>query len=954
MQPIRFIWPLMLCCSAACSSKDHLHNFLYDAGNGHAAEENYKPVGPVDGYTAAKSFGWIHAPARSFDSANQKLPQLLLHHGVLSPDSMVFRADLPDGDYFMSLTLGKPGEDMLKMLVYVNGEMMPDTICTPWFRLSYKTLCKRIRVSNQKAEIKIVSLTAAGSGLYSLAFRPVAANRLKPEFTSALEEDTAAVSRFAASLAQKLAADPENTALINQLDNTHKYLLACYYYDGGGWSWAVKKTGLSLIYRMYAAADLLEQIIPDKADPLYDKSLYLLAKIYYWLNEEDDNLYHSTKFSSYFKELEKKFPDNQLIKMYLGEKIADPPGFDTSSAGNAPQWAVYQHEAMKRMLKVIDWWVHQKQTANGEMGGKYGDDVELLRWWLPAILGADDSTARAGYKRLADGIWNSDQLEKGFAKRMDDVEHSAELFRDTHPAMMLMDYGDPEYVERCMISMQHFRDLWTGITPLGHLHFKSYYLSATAALSQPPYDVDVALNARPLLPGLWAAWYNKNPFIIKSFSAWSNAWVADAARTDNGKPAGLLPSAVSFAQDGIGGHSTEWYDPHLSYDYYQWDHVGHVCELQNHLLGMYALTGNKKFLNPIHSYARIMKEAGKREEELKNAKPGSLDWAKYLLMIGGADHENSNNPMGKTFAMARQITGSNEYDSLLSIYGQPYNRYRLSHDRKEIIQGLENILGSLRYNFPLLTSEVKFTDRVYMPGTNLLTGMYTGHFGAGYEYPSLVATWKNTGPDVSILVQNGNQASADISLYNFGEEKTVQMRTWQLEPGSYHIRTGVDLDDDGKIDEVLGEQDIELKERVNTIDCKIPGSKIIVVSVRQIRSSGAATGSGPDPALAARDLSIPDSKLLHGKPVQINCTVHNIGNKIARNIMLQLLVDDKKTAGQLIRAIAAPDDLAPRAEKIHFSWIPEAGRHRIEIRIIPQEGEITVLNNRALLEVDVN
>jgi hypothetical protein len=57
------------------------------------------------------------------------------------------------------------------------------------------------------------------------------------------------------------------------------------------------------------------------------------------------------------------------------------------------------------MQKIIHWWVKEKQAANGEMGGKYGDDVELLRWWMPAIMGADDSIARLGYKRLADGIW---------------------------------------------------------------------------------------------------------------------------------------------------------------------------------------------------------------------------------------------------------------------------------------------------------------------------------------------------------------------------------------------------------------------------------------------------------------------------------------------------------------------------------------------------------------------
>jgi len=30
--------------------------------------------------------------------------------------------------------------------------------------------------------------------------------------------------------------------------------------------------------------------------------------------------------------------------------------------------------------------------------------------------------------RLADGVWNSGIMERGFAKKIDDVEHAAELF----------------------------------------------------------------------------------------------------------------------------------------------------------------------------------------------------------------------------------------------------------------------------------------------------------------------------------------------------------------------------------------------------------------------------------------------------------------------------------------------------------------------------------------------
>ncbi len=194
-----------------------------------------------------------------------------------------------------------------------------------------------------------------------------------------------------------------------------------------------QETGMNQIQRMYTATDLLEQVVADPADPVYYKALYLLARIHYWLYQEDEQLLPESKATIYFKELARVFPDHEVIQMYLGKQI--PTAFNAGDTTGIPRWAVLQYEAITRMQQVIHWWVEEKQAANGELGGKFGDDVELLRWWLPAVLGADDAIARKGYTRIADGIWNSDLLYRGYSKGVDDVEHSAELFRDSHPGM---------------------------------------------------------------------------------------------------------------------------------------------------------------------------------------------------------------------------------------------------------------------------------------------------------------------------------------------------------------------------------------------------------------------------------------------------------------------------------------------------------------------------------------
>ncbi len=768
---------------------------------------------------------------------------------------------------------------------------------------------------------------------------------------ASIDMDTVAVKRYAAALERKLLVTPTNSLLLKERSKVNNYLLACSYYEGGGWSWAVKGTGMNYTKRLYLAADMLKEMAADTLHPLYYKSLYLRARIYYWLDKEDGGLYPDTISPDYFTLLSTAFPEHQVLKMYRGENIFFATTGITNPKG-MPGWAVYQREAVTRMLQIIHWWVNERQAANGELGGKYGDDVEILRWWMPAILGADDSVAIAGHTRLADGVWNSGILEKGFAKRIDDVEHSAELFRDTHAGIFLVKYGDPEYVERCMIGMQHFNEVWTGITPLGHRHFKSYYLSATQVKEEAPYGVDVPLNARALLPGLWTAWYNRNPAILTSFAEWCAAWSADADREENGKPRGVFPAAVTFASDKIGGYKGNWYDADLAYSYYRWESLGHISELYSHFLGMYAITKDSLYLEPIHSVARLMDTTGSNPSEKQM--PGSLQWVKNKLTIKKEEGFLANHPMGRVFSMAKKISGNKTYDPYVLQYGDAYNRYETGKDKNILMRGLDSLLPSLRYNFPLFTSEVKFTDRVYIPGSNLLLGMYTGHFGAGYEYPALVATWKNTGKDVAVLVRQGNDTSATVSLYNSGKARQVTMRTWMLEPGVYKMTEGIDRNDDGRADEIIKKTGIQLSERVSDLPIVTPAEKNYVVSLVRLSSILKKETELADPGLSAKDITVTSSRANGHSFMKIQARIHNIGNTSAENLMVYLIVDGVKTDSSLIGNIQAPNDLRPRSESVLFTAKATGRQHRVGIRIEYQQPEITRFNNYAERIITIN
>src|SRR5574340_169984 len=66
----------------------------------------------------------------------------------------------------------------------------------------------------------------------------------------------------------------------------------------------------------------------------------------------------------------------------------------------APEWAVAQRRLMRRMDALTRWWVEKRQASNGELGGGWGDDVEILRHWGPQALGFSSRVASQGLRNI--------------------------------------------------------------------------------------------------------------------------------------------------------------------------------------------------------------------------------------------------------------------------------------------------------------------------------------------------------------------------------------------------------------------------------------------------------------------------------------------------------------------------------------------------------------------------
>ena len=116
--------------------------------------------------------------------------------------------------------------------------------------------------------------------------------------------------------------------------------------------------------------------------------------------------------------------------------------FPDYSAGKqgAPPWAAEVYEAFNRELDLAEWWIRNRQAADGSLGGGWGDDVEILRTFGTSLIICPDSSPLTldGVRKLANGAWDSGSIDReaGYFASVSDTEHSGEWTADTLTAMV--------------------------------------------------------------------------------------------------------------------------------------------------------------------------------------------------------------------------------------------------------------------------------------------------------------------------------------------------------------------------------------------------------------------------------------------------------------------------------------------------------------------------------------
>ena len=692
----------------------------------------------------------------------------------------------------------------------------------------------------------------------------------------------------------------------------------------------------------------VDSLEPD--DPLYPKGKIYAARA---LSMVDP---HRWAFASHvgkqtFSELESRGVRSRYIDWYLHEEWSDEfPDWQfadyRSRREGAPAWAGEVFEAYNRELDLAEWWMGNRQQGDGSLGGGWGDDVEILRSFAAFAAASPDASPLVmdGNRALADGAWFSGSVdtEGGYFAEVGDTEHSGEWTADTLSAMIQCDYGNPVYIERALKTAKLMRDLWMDVNARGWFLMRSNFLGASGVGSGGRAN-DSRINYRPAVPALSVLRYNSLPSIERLFVAWADSWLAASMSTDRGKPRGVIPQEIAFADGKIGGvDSPSWFRAArppgtVNYD---WGGVGSYHDaIVDLLLTAFRATSDRKYLEPMDLEA----------EFVRRHLPDALR-ASPLVSRPGPPHPDLWKGLTEgsaAWVAARLASWPQAWDRMQDVLfptGDSEGTPLRTLAEAARLAARENEYARRRW--PHVTTEMIATDRVYFPGLGNGVRVMTG-LGTVGNRP--LVTYDGLGRNLAAALLSADARSLRVALYSFSHEtETVEIVPWLLDVGPvYKVEAGLDQDADGHFDSVTREQSRRLAHRGLGFAVELPPRRGMVVRVRW--ESGETSHSlAADLAVSPSDIQfIPEYR-------RVDVTVHNIGALPATSLEVALYDADRVVGRQVVPRVQAPDALLPSTVRVGFPFIPEASRasFRAVVDAANTIPEISERNNQARADLD--
>lgn len=430
---------------------------------------------------------------------------------------------------------------------------------------------------------------------------------------------------------------------------------------------------------------------------------------------------------------------------------AAPPG--------APAWAVAQRRMKARMEAITRWWVEERMQPDGQLGGGWGDDCEILRSWGPLSLGLGSEVAGRGLRKVADGIWLHSGLLNGYARNISDAEHSAEDTADTQPLLAALMPDEPAIVARLRETSECAGN-WITRQPDGRWRFKGSWFNCREVDPKPERAVDVHYNVRAMGPAMWYAYLSRDPAMIGLLKRWAESWLEAMRSTRHGKPAGIFPPVVNSADGSYLVRSDRWDRPSAEWDYYFWSGSSQEA-LTSLQLAVFDLTGERRWLDAAGESFAIL---------------GNCAAAPPLC------EAIVKSP--QAFYTWRRLSGDGRYDARLPRSAERGPAAILDEMEKEA----QRIEHRLAFNFRMFTSEALVTDRIgYGLTPAYAERLFGGDAPRGERYPTMAVTWPESKAEFARAVVEAGPNKLRLRLYSFEDKQAIaRLHVWRLKPGRYH------------------------------------------------------------------------------------------------------------------------------------------------------------------------
>ena len=210
-------------------------------------------------------------------------------------------------------------------------------------------------------------------------------------------------------------------------------------------------------------------------------------------------------------------------------------------------------------------------------------------------------------------------------------------------------------------------------------------------------------------------------------------------------------------------------------------------------------------------------------------------------------------------------------------------------------------------------------------------------------YPKHFVSWKFNAPanyeSVAVFVNKASDSGINIIAYNL-ELKPVSadMTVWDVKPGKWKVKQGIDKNDDQVIDGDMTEYTVDL-ERGESLSLVFTPREYNIVSLELIEPAEKGYWERPDLGIWASDIFI------DGNFVTVR--VHSLGNIATPATILELKDANGKVVGTAsVPSLEAPLDLKPRWKDITIE-VPEGTNLKNgSVKIDPEANitQITLMN----------